>query len=152
MATPLTTPTAAELNKFYPVSESIPDKKREELANYVQNHTFVRMFGYEAATKISDGTIPDSSSAEFLGFQKFLALCCAYQQITDPLISTNFGAKIIDRQGAINPTNNQKSITLIAIENTMSIHYREAYKIVSGSKCGGVPVWGGYFSYKMSRL
>jgi hypothetical protein len=148
----LTTPTAAELNKFYPISESIPDKKREELANYVQNHMFVRMFGYEAATKISDGTIPDSASAEFLGFQKFLALCCSYREIKDPLVSTNFGAKIIDRQGSINPTNNQKSITLIEIENTISIHYKEAYSIVVRSKCSGVPSWGGYFSYKVSKL
>lgn len=146
----LTTPTIQELREFYPITASLDDEKREEAANYVKNHIWVSMFGYEAAAAIYGGVIVDA--APFIGFQKFLALCCAYYIIKDPLVSTNFGAKTIDRIGALNPTNNQKSITLIDMESTISIHYKAALAIVSNSKCGDVPTWGGYFSYKVSRL
>lgn len=148
----LTTPTPEELREFYPISTSIPLTKIDELANVVKNHLFVDMFGFEASQKIYNGDIPDGASATFIGFQKFFNLCCAYWEIRDPLVSTNFGAKIIDRIGAINPSNNQKSITIIPIEKTISIHYKEAIKLVINTKCQGVPDWGGYFSYKTSRL
>lgn len=148
----LTTPTPQELREFYPISTSIPLTKIDELANFVKNHLFVEMFGFEGATQISDGTVPDSASPTFIGFQKFFNLCCAYWEVRDPLVSTNFGAKIIDRIGVINPSNNQKSITLIPIEKTISIHYRAALGILQTNKCQGVPDWGGYFSYKTSRL
>jgi len=148
----LTTPTLAELKQFYPTTGSLETSKIQELTDYVKNHIFLKMFGFEASTKISDGTIGDSASSTFLGFQKFLALCVAYQQERDPLMSTNFGSKIISRANVTDPTNNQKSITLGDLEGTISIHYAEAWKIVNNSKCGGVPAWGGYFSYKISRL
>lgn len=148
----LSTPTLAELKQFYPTTGSLETSKIAELTDYVKNHIFLKMFGFEASTKISDGTIGDSSSSTFLGFQKFLALCVAYQQERDPLMSTNFGSKIISRANVTDPTNNQKSITLGDLEGTISIHYAEAWKIVNNSKCGGVPAWGGYFSYKISRL
>ena len=148
----LTTPTLAELKQFYPTTGSLETSKIQELKDYVINHVFLKMFGFEAATKINDGTIGDSASSTFLGFQKFLALCVAYQQERDPLMSTNFGSKIISRANVTDPTNNQKSITLGDLEGTISIHYAEAWKIVNNSKCGGVPAWGGYFSYKISRL
>jgi len=150
----LTTPTAQQLREFYPISASIPGTTIEEWANYVKNHIFLKMFGYEAASQIIAGTIEDNASATFIGFQKFLALCCAYVGVKDPLVSTNFGAKVIDRPGVINPTNNQKSITLIDIENTISIHYRAAWGYIATTTCGkGLPNWdGGYFSYKTSRL
>ena len=153
MATPLTTPTRDELNFFYPISESIPDTKREELKNYVANHIFIKMFGYEAMVSILSGEVPDSASNKFLGFQKLLALCCSYEQIKDPLVSTNFGAKIISRDNVISPSNEQKRITLQDIEDTISIHLRAAYEVLSVSKCSGsLPTWSGYFSYKMTRL
>lgn len=148
----LTTPTISQLKDFYPVSESLPTTKIEEFSNYVKNHLFVRMFGFEAASKIVAGDIADSASASFIGFQKYFALCVAYQTIKDPLVLTNFGAKIISRQGTIDPTNNQKSIVLIDIENTISAHYREALKVVGSTNCENVPTWGGYFSYKISRV
>lgn len=148
----LTTPTLSELKQFYPTTGSLETSKIQELKDYVINHVFLKMFGFEASTKISDGTIGDSASSTFLGFQKFLALCVAYQQERDPLMSTNFGSKIISRANVTDPTNNQKSITLGDLEGTISIHYAEAWKIVNSTKCGGVPAWGGYFSYKISRL
>lgn len=148
----LITPTLEELREFYPISTSLPLTKIEELANVVKNHLFVEMFGFEAATQIYDGTVPDSASSTFIGFQKFFNLCCAYWEVRDPLVSTNFGAKIIDRIGVINPSNNQKAITLIPIEKTISIHYKAAIGIVRNTKCQGLPDWGGYFSYKTSRL
>lgn len=148
----LATPTIQELKEFYPVSASLPDTKREDLADYVGNHVFLKMFGFEAAKKILAGTIPDSASDTFLGFKKFFALCCAYQEIKDPLVSTNFGAKIVNRQGVADPSNGQKSITLIDVENTISIHLREALKVLGTTGCTNLPSWSGYFSYKMSRL
>ncbi len=148
----LQTPTLAELKQFYPTTGSLETSKIQELTDYVKNHIFLKMFGFEAATKIADGTIGDSASSTFLGFQKFLALCVAYQQERDPLMSTNFGSKIISRANVTDPTNNQKSITLGDLEGTISIHYAEAWKIVNSTTCGGVPAWGGYFSYKISRL
>lgn len=148
----LTTPTLSELKQFYPTTGSLETSKIQELKDYVINHVFLKMFGFEAATKINDGTIPDSASSTFLGFQKFLALCVAYQQERDPLMSTNFGSKIISRANVTDPTNNQKSITLGDLEGTISIHCAEAWKIVNNTKCGGVPAWGGYFSYKIGRL
>lgn len=145
-------PTPEELREFYPVSLSIPDLKREELFNYVCNHILPKMFGYEAAQRIISESIPDSSSDSFIGFQKFVNLLSAYQEIKDPLVSTNFGAKIIDRTGAVNPTNQQKSITLIDMEGTISAHYRTALEIVGSTNCRNVPSWGGYFSYKVHKL
>lgn len=148
----LTTPTLQELKDFYPVSASLPDEKREELAKYVGNHIFLKMFGFETAAKIVDGTIASGASAAFIGFQKFFALCCAYQEVKDPLVSTNFGAKIVTRPGVENPTNQQKSITLIELENSISIHLEQAYKYLGDSNCEEQKKWSGYFSYKVSRL
>jgi hypothetical protein len=145
-------PSSSELREFYPISASITDDKKKELFNYVTNILFVEMFGFEIANKIKNGSISEGSSDKFIGFQKFTALCCAYQEIKDPLVSTNFGAKIIDRQGSINPSNNQKSITLISIEQAISSHYKIAYALVRDLGCSEVPNWGGYFSYKISRL
>jgi hypothetical protein len=149
---PLTIPTIQELKEFYPVSTSITDDKRQQLFDYVKNHVLIKMFGFQAATQIIEGAIVGGASSTFIGFQKFTALLCAYQEIKDPLVSTNFGAKIIDRTGAINPTNGQKSITLIDIENTISIHYKTALVLINENNCQDVPNWGGYFSYKISRL
>lgn len=148
----LSIPTLQELKEFYPTSESLETFKIFEVSNYVKNHLWLKMFGFEASTKIYNGTITNSASSNFIGFQKFFALCVAYQQEKDPLISTNFGSKIISRQNVVNPTNNEKSITLADMEGTISIHYKEALKIVNVAKCGGVPSWGGYFSYKISKL
>lgn len=148
----LSTPTLQELKAFYPTTGSLETSMIQELTDYVINHIFLKIFGYDAATQIATGVLPDSASATFLGFQKFLALCVAYQHERDPLMSTNFGSKIISRANVVDPTNNQKSITLGDIEGTISIHSREAWKIVNNAKCQGVPNWGGYFSYKISRL
>lgn len=148
----ITIPTPQELREFYPISTSITDLKREELFNYVKNILFVKMFGYQASVQIIQGNVPDGAGDTFIGFQKFTALCCAYQEVRDPLVSTNFGAKIIDRTGVINPSNQQKSISVIPLEEAISTHYRIALGILRYSKCEGVPDWGGYFSYKIHRL
>ena len=148
----LTIPTISQIKDFYPVSASLPNEKIEEFSTYVVNHMWVKMFGYEAANKIVDGTIPDSTSSTFLGFQKFYALCVAYQTIKDPLVSTNFGAKIVNRTGVLNPSNNEKSIILIEVEGTISAHYAEALKVINSTNCGNVPTWSGYFSYSIDRL
>ena len=148
----LTVPTLAQIKEFYPSSGSLAIDKIEEVANYVKNHVFLKMFGFEAVTKIMAGTIADSSSASFIGFQKLYALCVAYQQEKDPLMSTNFGSKIISRPNVTDPSNTQKSITLIDIEGTISYHVREAFKVLGSTDCKGVPTWGGYFSYKVSKI
>lgn len=148
----LLTPTLQQLKEFYPTTGSLETTKIQEVTDYVKNHIFLKMFGFEASQQIITGVIPDSASATFLGFQKFLNLCVAYQQEKDPLMSTNYGSKIISRPNVTDPSNGQKSVTLIDIENTISIHYKEAWKLVNNTKCSGVPAWGGYFSYKISRL
>ena len=148
----LTTPTLTQLKEFYPTSGSLETTKITEVTDFVKNNIFLEMFGYQAATQIIDGTIGDSVSSTFLGFQKFLALCVAYQQERDPLTSTNFGSKIISRPNVTDPSNNQKSITLIDIEGTISYHVQEAFKVLSTTTCQGVPTWGGYFSYKVSKI
>ena len=148
----LTTPTLAQIKEFYPSSTSLAADKITEVANYVKNHVFLKMFGFEATTKIMAGTIADSASATFIGFQKFYALCVAYQQEKDPLMSTNFGSKIISRPNVTDPTNSQKSITLIDIEGTISYHARAALTVIGTTDCKGVPTWGGYFSYKVSKI
>lgn len=148
----LSTPTLQQLKDFYPTTGSLEDSKILEVSNFVKNHIFLEMFGYQASTQIVDGTIPDSSSSTFMGFQKFLALCTAYQQERDPLMSTNFGGKIISRPNVTDPSNNQKSITLIQMEKSISIHYKEALKIVNNSNCTNVPTWGGYFYYTVKKL
>jgi hypothetical protein len=148
----LTTPTLQELKEFYPTTGSLEPSKIEEVTNFVKNNIFLEMFGFQAATQIIDGTIDDSASITFLGFQKFLALCVAYQQERDPLMSTNFGSKVISRPNVTDPTNNQKSITIIQLEKTISIHYKEALQIVNNKNCANVPTWGGYFSYAVKKL
>lgn len=148
----LSIPTLQQLKEFYPTTGSLEDSKILEVSNFVKNHIFLEMFGYQAATQIIDGTIADNASSTFMGFQKFLALCTAYQQERDPLMSTNFGGKIISRPNVMDPSNNQKSITLIQMEKSISIHYKEALKIVNNSNCTNVPTWGGYFSYTVKKL
>lgn len=148
----LLTPTLQQLKDFYPTTGSLEDSKILEVSNFVKNHIFLEMFGYQAATQIIDGTIADNAGSTFMGFQKFLALCTAYQQERDPLMSTNFGGKIISRTNVTDPSNNQKSITLIQMEKSISIHYKEALKIVNNSNCTNVPTWGGYFSYTVKKL
>lgn len=148
----LITPTLQQLKEFYPTTGSLETSRVQEVADYVKNHIFLKMFGFEASIKIASGDIPDSADVNFIGFQKFFALCVAYQQERDPLMSTNFGSKIISRANVTDPTNNQKSITLGDMEGTISIHYQEALRVLGDSKCAGIPVWGGYFSYKISRL
>lgn len=148
----LQTPTLQDLKEFYPSSTSLGSDKITEVANFVENHVFLKMFGFEATTKIMAGTIANSDSTVFIGFQKLFNLCVAYQQEKDPLMSTNFGSKIISRSNVTDPTNNQKSITLIDIEGTISYHVREAYRVLGATDCKGVPTWGGYFSYKVSKL
>jgi len=68
----LITPTIPQLKEFYPVAESLGTDKITEFSNYVKSHLFVRMFGFEAASKILAGTIADSASASFIGFQNYL--------------------------------------------------------------------------------
>ena len=148
----IATPTLSELKEFYPTTGSLGEDKIAETANYVKNHVFLKMFGFEATTKIMAGTIADSASASFIGFKKLFALCVAYQQEKDPLMSTNFGSKIISRPNVTDPSNSQKSITLIDIEGTISYHVQEAFKVLSTTSCQGVPTWGGYFSYKVSKI
>jgi hypothetical protein len=148
----LQTPTLAQLKEFYPTSGSLTAEKIKEVTDYVANHVFLKMFGFEATTKIMAGTIPNSDSSTFIGFQKFLALCVAYQQEKDPLMSTNFGSKIISRPNVVDPSNSQKSITLIDLEGTISIHAKQALKVIGTTNCKNVPVWGGYFSYKISKI
>jgi hypothetical protein len=148
----LTTPTLQELKEFYPTTGSLEPSKIEEVTSFVKSNIFLEMFGFQAASQIIDGTIDDNASSTFLGFQKFLALCVAYQQERDPLMSTNFGSKVISRPNVTDPTNNQKSITLIQLEKTISIHYKEALKIVNNKNCANVPTWGGYFSYAVKKL
>jgi hypothetical protein len=148
----LSTPTIAQLKDFYPVSASMPTDKIEEFTNSVKNHLFVKMFGFEAANKIIDGSILDSASSIFIGFQKFFNLCVAYQTIKDPLVHTNFGLKSINRGGVSDPTSAQKSGDIVDIETTISTHYREALKIIESTNCINVPTWGGYYSYKISRI
>ena len=148
----ITVPTLVEIKEFYPTTGSLSEDKIAEVANYVKNHVFLKMFGFEATTKIMAGTIADSASASFIGFKKLYTLCVAYQQEKDPLMSTNFGSKIISRPNVTDPSNNQKSITLIDIEGSISYHVREAYKVLSTTACQGVPTWGGYFSYKVSKI
>ena len=145
-------PTLAQVKEFYPSSGSLSNDKIEEVANYVKNHVFLKMFGFEATTKIMAGTIADSGNLAFIGFQKLYALCVAYQQEKDPLLSTNFGSKIISRPNVTDPSNNQKSITLTDIEGSIAYHVREAYIVLSSTDCKGVPTWGGYFSYKVSKI
>ena len=113
--TPLSTPTIQELKDFYPVSASLPTTKIEEFTNVVRNHLFIRMFGFQATNKILSGAILESSSDVFIGFQKFFALCVAYQTIKDPLIHTNFGLKSINRVGVSDPTSAQKSTDLVDV-------------------------------------
>ena len=148
----LAIPTIQQLKEFYPTTASLEDSKIAEVCSYVKNHIFLKMFGYQASQQIIDGTILDSASPTFMGFQKFLALCTAYQQEKDPLMSTNFGSKIISRPNVVDPSNQQKSITLIDLEGSIGIHYKEALKLVNESNCAGVPSWSGYFAYKVSRL
>lgn len=149
----MTTPTIQQIKEFYPISGSITDERISETKDYVLNHTFLKMFGFSASTGIIDGSIANLDSPLFIGFEKFLALCIAYQLMKDPLTSTNFGGKIISRQNVVDPANNQKSITLIEMENTISIHYRYAIRALNVSKCGiELPEWGGYFSYKVEKI
>lgn len=147
----LLTPTISELKEFYPTSASLTQERINDVSAYVKNHLFLKMFGFEVTEKIFKGEIQNGNSEKFIGFQKLYNLCVAYQQEKDPLMSTNFGSKIISRQNVTDPSNNQKSIILIDLEQTIAIHQRNAL-LYLGQKCNEKINNIGYFSYKISKI
>lgn len=120
-----------EVQAFYPVTDSLAQKKIDESMNFVKNITFLQMFGFEISAKIFAGTIADSADVNFMGFRKFVALCIAGQFCEETFIHTNAGLKAINQPNWSSPTAAAKNTTLMKLNNAIEVQFIEAKKVLS---------------------
>jgi hypothetical protein len=122
--------TLAEIQEYYPVSESLSQLKIDAVMQHIKNVTFLEMFGFEISTKIFDGTIADSASAAFMGFRKFVAMCIARQQVEETYVHTTAGLKAINQPNWSSPTAATKNTTLMQLNNAVEAQFIEAKKVL----------------------
>lgn len=122
--------TLAEIQEYYPVSESLSQLKIDTVMQHIKNVTFLEMFGFEISTKIFDGTIADSASAAFMGFRKFVAMCIARQQVEGTYVHTTAGLKAINQPNWSSPTAATKNTTLMQLNNAVEAQFIEAKKVL----------------------
>jgi hypothetical protein len=122
--------TLAEIQEYYPVSESLSQLKIDAVMQHIKNVTFLEMFGFEISTKIFDGAIADSASAAFMGFRKFVAMCIARQQVEETYVHTTAGLKAINQPNWSSPTAATKNTTLMQLNNAVEAQFIEAKKVL----------------------
>lgn len=142
----------AEIQEFYPVTDSLSQHKIDEVANQVKNLTFLEMFGAEISKKIFDGTIADSASTTFIGFRKFVCLCIAGNFCEETFIHTNAGLKAINQPNWSSPTAMTKNTTLIKINNVIEAQFREAKKILRDSSQEPKNDFAPYSSFQIDKI
>lgn len=144
--------TVAELQEFYPVTDSLSQAKIDANMNQVKNLTFLEMFGNAISVKIFSGAIANSENDDFIGFRKFTALCIAAQMCEETYIHTNAGLKAINQPNWTSPTPSAKSTTLIKINNAVEAQFLEAKKVLD--LLSEVPKndYEGYSSIQIERI
>lgn len=144
--------TVAEIQEFYPVTDSLSQHKIDEVANQVKNLTFLEMFGADLSKRIFDGSIADSATADFVGFRKFVCLCIAGNFCEETYIHTNAGLKSINQPNWGSPTAATKNTTLIKINNVIEAQFREAKKILRAIPEEPKNDYAPYSSFQIDRV
>jgi hypothetical protein len=144
--------TLAEIQEYYPVTDSLSQLKIDTVMKHVKNVTFLEMFGFDLSTRIFDGTIADSASAEFMGFRKFVAMCIARQQVEETYVHTNAGLKAVNQPNWSSPTVMTKNTTLMQLNNAVEAQFVEAKKILKTD--GETPTnnYAPYSSFEIHKI
>lgn len=122
--------TLAEIQEYYPVTDSLAQAKINMYMNYVKNITFLAMFGNFISAQIFDGTIEDSASNDFIGFRKFVAMCIADRIDEEVHTHTNAGLKTINQPNWSTPKTSEKTQDLMDLRNAVENQFFEAKKIL----------------------
>lgn len=120
----------SEVQEFYPVTDSLSQSKIDLAMRHVKNVVFLEMFGFEISSKIFDGTIEDSTSAEFMGFRNFVAINIAAYFAGEVYTHTNAGLKSITQPNWGNPSKQDKNTTVMPLSNAVEAQFLEAKKVL----------------------
>jgi len=120
----------AEIQEYYPVTDSLSQAKIDKYMKYVKNVTFMQMFGLSVSTKIFDGIIEDSLSEDFIGFRDFVAMCIASRFCEEIYVHTNAGVKAINQPNWSTPKASEKNSDLLDLRNAIEKQFVEAKKIL----------------------
>lgn len=142
----------AEIQKYYPVTDSLSQAKIDTTMNYVKNITFMQMFGLDISTRIFDGTISDLPSVSFIGFRNFVALCIAAQFCEETYMHTNAGLKAINQPNWSSPTAMTKNTTLIKLNNAIEIQFLEAKKVLTTNEETPANDYAPYSSIEIHKI
>jgi len=142
----------SELKEFYPVTDSLSQDKINTQMNFVKNTTFLEMFGLSISKEIFAGTIPNSDSADFIGFRKFVALCIVGLMLEDTFTHTNAGLKIINQQNWNSPKVTEKNNTLSKINSTIENQFQEAKKILLSLEKISNNKYSGFSAFKITKI
>lgn len=142
----------SEIQKFYPVTDSLSQKKIDESMNFIKNVTFLQMFGFEISTKIFAGTIADSANANFMGFRAFVAMCIAGQFCEETFIHTNAGLKAINQPNWSSPTAAAKNTTLMKLNNAIEVQFIEAKKVLNTLAETPANAYEAYSSFQIDKI
>lgn len=142
----------AEIQEYYPVSESLSQSKIDAVMKHVKNVTFLEMFGFDLSTRIFSGEIEDSASSEFMGFRKFVALCIARQQVEETYVHTTAGLKAINQPNWSSPTAQTKNTTLMQLNNAVEAQFVEAKKVLRTDGETPANTYAPYSSFEIHKI
>lgn len=130
MATPINTITLTEVQKYYPVTDSLVQAKIDTVMAHVENVIFLQMFGFSITTKIFSGDIVDSANDKFMGFRLFVALNVAAYFANEVYTHTNAGLKAIAQPNWQNPTKQDRNSSVLPINDAVTAQFIEAQKVL----------------------
>lgn len=142
----------SEIQGFYPVTDSLSQKKIDESMNFVKNVTFLQMFGFEISAKIFAGAIEDSAGVSFMGFRKFVAMCIAGQFCEETFIHTNAGLKAINQPNWSSPTASAKNTTIMKLNNAIEVQFIEAKKVLNTLAETPANTYEAYSSFQIDKI
>lgn len=144
--------TAAEIKKFYPVTNSLSQDKIDTFMTFVQNIIFMQMFGTDITTRIFAGAIADQTTVNFIGFRALVSMCIAGQLCEETYIHTNAGLKAINQPNWASPTAATKNTTLIKLNNAIEVQFVEAKKILRTATETPSNVYDPYSSFQIHKI
>jgi len=131
MPTPIDTILLAEIQQFYPVTDSLNQSKIDTVTKHVKNVIFLEMFGFSLSTKIFSGDVVDSANDAFMGFRLFVALNIAAYFAGEVYTHTNAGLKAINQPNWSNPGKAEKNTTIMSLSDAVTSQFLEAKKVLA---------------------
>lgn len=144
----ITNITLAEIQKYYPLSNSVTQEKINVLTNQVRNVIFLQMFGLKNTNDIFNEVVPNSENDTFIGFRNFIAMNIVRQQLEEVHTHTTAGLKAINQPNWSSPTMKEKSYTIIQLSDVITLQQIEASKILNVKKSNYLP----YSSIKIHKI